>query len=312
MKKTLLIKTLGLLVIVGGLASCNNDNTLYSNSLNEEQEKTILKENQSVLAKQATTSLQAMKLLDTSSIQNSIQPKVKNAYTISSEDETTITKLLSQFDLILENNNYFTSTIETSDKTEYKTKETITFTSLNDQSTSYTLYYNDVISNTKTEVDDGETEITTTINYSGIAVFFDNNLEVTYQFTSESETSVEGNETEIESTFKLYSKQTSTYIEVEKENETENSQVEDEYSYKLVQNGKVVYDYSIEISKNSITNEKEIELELNEKEYKVTKYESGNDEFFKVKLENDITDEEVVLIYKKIINNEIVTYELQQ
>lgn len=311
MKKTLLVKFLGLLVVLGGLASCVDSLNLNIDSLNKREENIVLNNEKSVLAKQAITSLEAMKLLDISLIENSINPGVKSFYSISTEEENTIDKLLSQFDLILENNNYFTSVIEDSDKIDYQTKETITFIDLDNKSTSYYLYYNDVLSKTKTEISDDEEEITTKTKYSGIAVFYENNIETTYQFSSENETSIEGKEKETKSKFKLFSKETSTYIEVEKENEIDNLETKDEYSYKLVQNGQVVYDYSVGIESNTITNKKEIELELNEKEYKITKYENNGETYFKVKLENENTKEETILIYKKVINDGSITYELQ-
>ena len=306
MKKTL-IKSIALLASLGSLASCNSLTSQGNNS--NTSNKDIVSQSQSIIAKQATTGLEAMKLLTNSpqTFNSVMKSRENNSTQISSQDQETITKLLNQFDLILENNNYFTSTIIESDKAEYKTKEVISFKGLDGREVSYSLYYNDVFENTYQEDRD---EQVTVIKYSGIAVFLENNVETTYNFDARSETETEGREIETESTFNLYSSD-STYIQIEKENEQEHDEVEDEYTYKLYQNRRKVYEYSLGISKDLKTNRDQIELELNNKEYEIEIVERNNETYFLVEIEDDNTDDEYDLVFKKVIDqNGNVTYQL--
>ena len=96
-----------------------------------------------------------------------------------------------------------------------------------------------------------------------------------------------------------------------KENEQEHDEVEDEYTYKLYQNRRKVYEYSLGISKDLKTNRDQIELELNNKEYEIEIVERNNETYFLVEVEDDNTDDEYDLVFKKVIDqNGNVTYQL--
>ena len=99
MKKTL-IKSIALLASLGSLASCNSLTSQGNNS--NTSNKDIISQSQSIIAKQATTGLEAMKLLTNSpqTFNSVMKARENNSTQISSQDQETITKLLNQFDFV--------------------------------------------------------------------------------------------------------------------------------------------------------------------------------------------------------------------
>lgn len=307
MKKTNLLKGLALLVVAGSLASCGNS-SLGGTDISQENVDEV---KESILAKQASTGLEAMKLMQ--NISGTQNLKLRNSKNnISQNDIDTIQQLLSQFDMILENNNLFESSASESDIAEYSVKEIITLKDINGKQESYTLYYNETNSFTDVEHDDDELETETTTLYEGIALYSIDGSEVKYNFNSITTVSEEDDEIEIESTFRLREENNpSNYIIIEKENETEGSEVEDSYEYTIYNNNRKVYEYEISVEFDDRRNKKQIELELNNIEYEIDKIERNGETLFYVEVENDNTDEEADLIFKKVIDeNGNVTYQL--
>lgn len=307
MKKLNLLKGLALLSVAGSLVSCGNT----TSGRTDISHGNIEEVKESILAKQASTGLEAMKLME--NISGTHNLKLRNSKNnISQNDIDTIQQLLSQFDMILENNNLFESTISESDIAEYSTKETITLKDINGKQESYTLYYNETNSFTDVEHDDDELETETTTLYEGIALYSVDGSEVKYNFNSITTVSEESDEIEIESTFRLREENNpSNYIIIEKENETEGSEVEDSYEYTIYNNNRKVYEYGISVEFDDVRNKKQIELELNNTEYEVDKVERNGETLFYVEVENDNTDEEADLIFRKVIDeNGNVSYQL--
>ena len=307
MKKLNLLKGLTLLSLAGSLVSCGNT----TSGRTDISHGNIEEVKESILAKQASTGLEAMKLME--NISGTHNLKLRNSKNnISQNDIDTIQQLLSHFDMILENNNLFDSTISESDIAEYSTKETITLKDINGKQESYTLYYNETNSFTDVEHDDDELETETTTLYEGIALYSVDGSEVKYNFNSITTVSEENNEIEIESTFRLREENNpSNYIIIEKENETEGSEVEDSYEYTIYNNNRKVYEYGISVEFDDVRNKKQIELELNNTEYEVDKIERNGETLFYVEVENDNTDEEADLIFRKVIDeNGNVSYQL--
>lgn len=307
MKKTNLLKGLALLVVAGSLASCGNS-SLGGTDISQGNVDEV---KESILAKQASTGLEAMKLMQ--NISGTQNLKLRNSKNnISQNDIDTIQQLLSQFDMILENNNLFESSASESDIAEYSVKEIITLKDINGKQESYTLYYNETNSFTDVEHDDDELETETTTLYEGIALYSIDGSEVKYNFNSITTVSEEDDEIEIESTFRLREENNpSNYIIIEKENETEGSEVEDSYEYTIYNNNRKVYEYEISVEFDDRRNKKQIELELNNIEYEIDKIERNGETLFYVEVENDNTDEEADLIFKKVIDeNGNVTYQL--
>lgn len=217
-------------------------------------------------------------------------------------DDQIILELLGQFDTIIENDNNYTVQAVESDNPEYKYKEIITFKDLLNETNVYSLYYKDAI--VEEEIEDDEVEKETT--YVGIAV----KDEETFKFRLELEEEYEEDETEVESTFYLYqSDDYRTYTKVTSKSEIEGLESETEYSYELYKNGSLITSYEMEVEHDPEENEVELKIELNEKEYSVTRVIEGGVTYFHVELENEATDEEVEYVYKKVIEGETVSYQ---
>lgn len=222
--------------------------------------------------------------------------------TVSATEEEEIKSLLSQFDTIIDNNNNYTTKSVVSDDVNYNYREDVTFKDLTEKECTYSLYYNQV--SEKLEEDKDEKE--TTVTYSGVA----KNELATFDFTLVTEEEVELNEKEIQTTLKLFTNADhSNYTKVESSYEIDGEETENEYKYQIYENNKKISEYSIEIEKDPTKNEVELELTYNNKQYEVTKYEQNNDTFFKVELEFSEVEKEYV--YKKVITETGVNYELQ-
>lgn len=258
------------------------------------------------LAKSATPLINAS--LNEANVNNAIRKSLNNTlFTSGKSDEEIIQDLLYQFDTIIENdNNYHVEAVE-SDKEEYKYKEIITFKDLLNQDNSYALYYNDVHIEEELDDDDDEEEYEKETTYSGIAV----KDEKEFRFKLELEEEIEGDETEIESTFYLFSTDSNkTYTKVSSSSEIEGLETETEYSYEIYENGDLVTSFEMEIEIDPSEDEVELSVELNEKEFSIERVIKDNETYFFVELENDETDEESEWVYKKVINGDTVTYVL--
>ncbi|MCR4562780.1 MAG: hypothetical protein K5694_06235 [Bacilli bacterium] len=155
--------------------------------------------------------------------------------------------------------------------------------------------------------DADEEEIEKETQYSGIAVQGEN----TYTFRLELSEEIESNESEIKSVFYLYKNlDLTSYTKVTSKNEIEGLESETKYGYEIVESGKLLTSYEMEIENDPAKNEVELSIELNEKEYSLTRKVQNNETYFYVELENEATDTEVEYIYKKVITEESVTYEL--
>ncbi len=229
---------------------------------------------------------------------------MKSAIDTSKSDEEIIQDLLYQFDTIIENNNNYTVTPMESDKADYTYREDITFKDLLDHDNTYSLYFNDIT--TKEEQDEDEMEKKST--YSGIAVQGEN----TYTFKLNLKEETSQGESEVKSTFYLYtSEDLRSYTKVTSESEIEGLESETQYGYEIYENGTLVTSYEIEIETDSQKQETEISIELNNKEYSITKVIKNNETYFYVELEDETTDTEVEYVYKKVVDGDNVSYELQ-
>lgn len=208
---------------------------------------------------------------------------------VDKTNEEIIQELLYQFDTIIENDdNYKVEAVE-SDKEEYKYKEIITFKDLLNNSTSYSLYYNELlIGEDVDDNDDDDNEIERETTYKGLAVKNDQEFE----FKLELEEGYEGDETEIESTFYLYESKT-TFTKVTSSSEIEGLEKETEYSYEIYEDGSLITSYEMEIEHDPEDNEVELSIELNEKGFSVERVIENGETYFYVEFENDNTDEEI-------------------
>lgn len=213
--------------------------------------------------------------------------------------------MFEQADFIInQGKNSLTSKKETSDLEEYENKEVIGFKDVDGTDKELTLYYN-VTFNEDVEEDESEKEETRK------GIIKSDSFE--YPFISKDE--IEEEQGEKETSYEI-TIQTGidSFITSEQsfEEEVKNGKTvkEEKYSYTVVTNGKVSkeYSYEFETGKDNVT---EIELEYNGVEYEMTSFIKENQEYLKLEIENDATDEETSYLYLKSVDeNNNVTYTL--
>lgn len=213
--------------------------------------------------------------------------------------------MFEQADFIInQGKNSLTSKKETSDLEEYENKEVIGFKDVDGTDKEVTLYYN-VTFNKEVEEDESEKEEIRK------GIIKSDSFE--YPFISKDE--IEEEQGEKETSYEItIQTDVDSFITSEQsfEEEVKNGKTakEEKYSYTVVTNGKVSkeYSYEFETGKDNVT---EIELEYNGVEYEMTSFIKENQEYLKLEIENDATDEETSYIYLKTVDeNNNVTYTL--
>lgn len=183
-----------------------------------------------------------------------------------------------------------------SDDPNYQVKQVISYTDINMQTSTITMYYNETIiedNDWDDDDDDWDDEQEQESRIEGV-VLVDG---VSYRMRGEKE--LEGDEYEVN--FRYILDETS-YILVEQEIE----RGETEFAYSLVQNGREVYEYSLEIEGNEVS----LEMESGRSEYEMnfflTKLDGKN--LIGCRLEND--HEKETIFFEKIVSPEgQVTYQ---
>lgn len=272
-------------------------------------ETAFQKENAQSFAFEATTSLSLMNKLSSPSA-----PKARRAAQPTEAEIQEITQYLEQIDLILMNDNQFKKESVTSDREEYAFKEVITFSDFAGASQSYSLYYSAIeeikdvdIDDDKDDDDDDDRndrddkdsdEIEVKEKVEGIAVYEDN----TYKFQCFTEREEEVGEKEESMTFTLYQDETS-YIRVKQELEVEEGETSTEYHYTIVSGGATIYDYVLEYEEEveNGKQEKEIELKLNEKLFKIDEEEKDGVTYLRVKYMDTNEQVKYSAMFKKVV-----------
>ena len=138
---------------------------------------------------------------------------------------------------------------------KYNTKLTASLLNLDGTYTNFTMYYDEINSVTKVEIDDNELEEEVSTTLSGVMLVNNNVFDV----TGEKVVETEDNETEIEIKFTTKSRTNpQNYIVVEQEMEYG----EIEFEYKLYENGLLVSNTEIEFENDEKENEKELSLQF--------------------------------------------------
>lgn len=192
---------------------------------------------------------------------------VENGSSTTETEAITVTDIISQVDLIM-NNSFQEMTSVESDKENYLYCSIISLNDYNQTKTTYKLYYNDIVSKTEVEDDESETEV----YYEGIAVI--DGLEYPFTFNSEEES--EENEQEIESEFKITTDETS-YISVKTEYEYEGNEVEEYFAYTIVENGIKTLNYKVNYEVED--DKTETIIIYNEKKIKMSEYTKDSIEY---------------------------------
>lgn len=183
-----------------------------------------------------------------------------------------------------------------SDDPNYQIKQVISYTDINMQTSTITMYYNETIiedNDWDDDDDDWDDEQEQESRIEGV-ILVDG---VSYRMRGEKE--LEGDEYEVN--FRYILDETS-YILVEQEIE----RGETEFAYSLVQNGREVYEYSLEIEGNEVS----LEMESGRSEYEMNFFLITLDgkNLIGCRLEND--HEKETIFFEKIVSPEgQVTYQ---
>lgn len=262
------------------LTGCNQETSLFQKGTADS------------LAFEATTSLSLMSHLSTA---RSIQPKMAQPTEAEIQE---ITKYLEQIDFILMNDNQFKKESVASDREEYAYKDLITFSDFDGNAQTYALYYSSIQEQQDIDIDDDEDEIEVEQRIEGIAVFG----EATYDFKCNIEREEEVGEKEESVTFTIY-QSVNSYIRVEQEMEVEADEYSTEYHYTIVENGSKIYDYRLDYEEEQENGklEKEIELKLDSKKFKIKEENRNDGDYLRVKYVNTNDETQYSVLFKKVV-----------
>lgn len=227
---------------------------------------------------------------------------------ITDADVSGIKDCLNMFDDILAGGGISQNVAENTDKDgEFKDYPFVMTITVGNTGISAKMYYREVNTVTKTEIDDGEEETEVSTTLSGVMVFGDQKFDV----TGKKEIETEGNEKETSIEFTTRSQTNrDNYVKIKQSVEVENGAQEVEYEYEIYENGEKAREFKLEVEdengKTEVSFKMEIENVPEETEYKIIK--GDVDGKFKIKYEKGkekgfITVESVEGGYKLTYNN---------
>lgn len=227
---------------------------------------------------------------------------------ITDADVSGIKDCLKMFDDVISGGG-ITQTVEKNEDVEglYKDYPFVMTVTVGNTGITAKMYYKEVNTVTKTEIDDGEEETEVSTTLSGVMVFDDKVFDV----TGKKEIETEGNEKETSIEFTTKSKANPlNYVKIKQSVEVENGAQEVEYEYEIYENGEKAREFKLEVEdengKTEVSFKMEIENVPEETEYKIIK--GDVDGKFKIKYEKGkekgfITVEAVEGGYKLTYNN---------
>ena len=209
---------------------------------------------------------------------------------VSEKDVQDLASYMAMFQGMLKNSTeqYFTnSEVDSTDEyySTYNLKMTFTIPTLEGQK-NLVMYYKEIDTTTKEEIDDDEIEQEINTTLEGVLVDGEN----TYQVEGKREYEKEGNKTEVELEFKTYDQNDpNQYVLIE--HEKENAEIE--YKYSIFQNGNKISETQVEFEnkRNNKSLELEFESHQGELEYEITQQ---SENVYNVKLKNSSNQQTVV------------------
>lgn len=258
-----------------------------------------------------------------------LMPNVKRANNLTDESINKIKNYLPSIEAGLLNQDEMIKSVSSeSDKEGYATKLTITYDDINLKESSITLYYNEseFVPNDEEENDDwynrghhkdddedkdGKKHANEDSKKPAEPEEYKSFLEgivvidgVEYEMKGKKE--VEADESEI--SFKYFLNETS-YVCVEQSIENEDSETEREFEYKVVDNGKMIYNYSLELENDEVElKTKSLEDGKMVLEFKFMEREGKK--IIKAEYKNETTGEKGELFFEKVTSDAGVSYEL--
>lgn len=204
---------------------------------------------------------------------------------ITDADVSGIKDCLNMFDDILAGGGISQNVAENTDKDgEFKDYPFVMTVTVGNTGITAKMYYKEVNTVTKTEIDDGEEETEVSTTLSGVMVFGDQKFDV----TGKKEIETEGNEKETSIEFITKSKANPlNFVKIKQSVEVENGAQEVEYEYEIYENGEKAREFKLEVEdengKTEVSFKMEIENVPEETEYKIIK--GDVDGKFKIKYE---------------------------
>lgn len=200
---------------------------------------------------------------------------------ITDEDLAGTESCLTMFGDVIKNNGYTQTVEKNTDSSEelkkYNFVMTISIPNLSNSNT-YKLYYDEIATETQSEIEDEETETEISTTLEGVLIANETHFKVEGKKTIETE----GNNTEYSIEFKTYFDE-NNYIVVQQS--SENNELE--YEYEIYKNGVKVQKIEIEFEKENNKTELEFELvNINSgiKEKTIYKIKSKDDGLFEISL----------------------------
>ncbi len=227
---------------------------------------------------------------------------------ITDADVSGIKDCLKMFDDVISGGG-ITQTVEKNEDVEglYKDYPFVMTVTVGNTGITAKMYYKEVNTVTKTEIDDGEEETEVSTTLSGVMVFDGKEFVV----SGEKKIETEGDEKETSIEFTTKSKANPlNYVKIKQSVEVENGAQEVEYEYEIYENGEKAREFKLEVEdengKTEVSFKMEIENVPEETEYKIIKGDVAGK--FKIKYEKGkekgfITVEAVEGGYKLTYNN---------
>lgn len=248
---------------------------------------------ESIYAFEAVTSIGLL-----SEAKASMNPQgLRKAISLDQDFIDSLNTYLPTIESALKGESLLTNTeVMASDDPNYQVKQVISYTDINMQTSTITMYYNETIiedNDWDDDDDDRDDEQEQESRIEGV-ILVDG---VSYRMRGEKE--LEGDEYEVN--FRYILDETS-FVLVEQEIE----RGETEFAYSLVQNGREVYEYSLEIEGNEVS----LEMESGRSEYEMNFFLITLDgkNLIGCRLEND--HEKETIFFEKIVSPEgQVTYQ---
>lgn len=249
--------------------------------------------------------LSSIKMLETKEEYNTVKRLSNRVANQEVVEKEVINKYLGLMQELLNDNGGFKTETKVSDKPEYSNLVEITTRNFQNQTVVYSLYYNEISSEIKTEIDEDDLteEIEVEKRISGIAIVGEKEFILEGIVKEEKE----NDEVENESIFKIIEDE-NNYVIVQEETETEQNEYTHEYKYIIVSNGKKVNEVEFELEQeNGELSIKLKEVSNNTKtSYKFKVKEEKGYKYIKVEVKegNNVTNIKVRLV----LNTETNTY----
>lgn len=248
---------------------------------------------QDFYAMAALSSVNYLQMQDAGNLSNTLSQTLAvetRPDSVSDKDVQDLASYMAMFQGMLENSTeqYFThSEVDSTDEyyNIYNLKVTFTIPTLEGQK-DLVMYYKEIDTTTKEEIDDDEIEQEINTTLEGVLVDGEN----TYRVEGKREYEKEGNKTEVELEFKTYDQNDpNQYVLIE--HEKENAEIE--YKYSIYQNGNKISETQVEFEnkRNNKSLELEFESHQGELEYEITQQ---SENVYNVKLKNSLNQQTVV------------------